>query len=230
MIVAVTGLGREARIIARPEITTVVGGGDRCALERRIRSAIAAGARRVLSIGICGGIAPSLRVGDCVIATGIVAGSERLATDVAWTRDLAAQVPAARLGVLAGSDAIVFDRGARRRLHYETAAVAVDMESHIAAKIADEHRLPFAALRVVSDTHRQALPPAALVAMLPSGKIDVRAVLRSLASKPSQIPVLIRTAWEAEKAFRALFRCRHVLAPAPVAAVATAGALALDAA
>ena len=227
MIVAVTGLDREARVIARPEITTVVGGGDRCALETRVRSAIDAGARRVLSIGICGGLSPSLRVGDCVIATEIVAGSERLATNVEWTRELAARVPAARLGVLAGSDAIVFDLSARRRLHDETAAVAVDMESHVAAKMACEHGLPFAALRVVSDTHRQALPPAALVAMLPNGKIDVRAVLRSLALRPSQIPTLIRTAWEAERAFQVLFRCRHVLAPAPVAGT-TAGGLALD--
>jgi len=229
MIVAVTGLDREARVIARPEIIAVVGGGDRCALEKRVRSAIDAGARRVLSIGICGGLSPSLRVGDCVVATEIVAGGERLATNVAWTQDLAARVPAARLGVLAGSDAIVFDRSARRRLHEETAAIAVDMESHVAARVAHEHGLPFAAFRVVSDTHRQALPPAALVAMLPNGKIDVRAVLRSLALSPSQIPTLIRTAWEAEKAFRALFRCRHVLAPAPVAG-ATAGAFALDAA
>ena len=228
MIVAVTGLDREARVIARPEIATVVGGGDRHALEMRVRSAIEGGARRVLSIGICGGISPSLRVGDCVIATEIVAGSDRLATDSEWTRDLAARVPGATLGVLAGSDEIVFDRSERRRLHDETAAVAVDMESHVAARIAAEHGLPFAALRIVSDTHRQALPPAALVAMLPSGKIDVRAVLRSVARSPSQIPTLIRTAWEAEKAFRALFRHRHVLAPAPVAVGTTAGSLALD--
>jgi hypothetical protein len=44
--------------------------------------------------------------------------------------------------------------------------------------------------------------------------------------KPTQIPTLIRTAWEAEKAFQALSRCRHVLTPA--APVAAAGELALD--
>jgi hopanoid-associated phosphorylase len=229
MIVAVTGLDREARIIARPEIITVVGGGNRHTLEMRIRNALEAGARRVLSIGICGGLSPMLRVGDCVVATEIVSGNERLATDAEWTRELATKVPAARLGVLAGSDVIVFDRIARRRLHDETAAVAVDMESHVAAKIAYEHGLPFAALRVVSDSHRRPLPPAALVAMLPNGKIDVRAVLRSIALKPTQIPSLIRTAWEAEKAFQALSRCRHVLTPAaPVATAPTPGERSLE--
>jgi adenosylhomocysteine nucleosidase len=229
MIVAVTGLDREARAIARPEIITVVGGGDRCGLEMRIANALQAGARRVLSIGICGALSPSLKVGDCIVATEVVAGRERVATDADWTRELLAQVPTARLGVLAGSDTIVASRTEKRRLHGETFAVAVDMESHIAAKVACEHALPFAALRVVSDSHRQSLPPAALVAMSRSGKIDVRAVLRSLASRPAQIPALIRTAWEAEKAFQALVRCRHVLtAPAFVPVAPATGELALD--
>ena len=218
MIVAVTGLDREARVIARPEVITVVGGGDRYALEVRIHNALEAGARRILSIGICGALSPSLRVGDCVVATEVVTGTERIATDQGWTSELFTQVPTARLGVLAGSDSVVADRRDKHRLHRETAALAVDMESHVAARVARERSLPFAALRVVSDSHRQSLPHAARVAMSRNGKINVRAVLRSLALRPIQIPVVIRTAWEAEKAFRALIRCRHVLdAPAPAA-------------
>jgi len=227
MIVAVTGLDREARALARPEITTVVGGGDRLALEMRIQTAIEAGARRILSIGICGALSPALRVGDIVVATEIVSGIERLATNVAWTNELLAQVPNAQLGILAGSDEIIADRSRRDRLRSETSAIAVDMESHVAAKMAGLHSLPFAALRVVSDSHRQSLPPAALVAMSKGGKVDVGAVLRSLVFRPTQIPALIRTAWEAEKAFQALFRCRHVLG-APAIAAANAAELALD--
>lgn len=229
MIVAVTGLDREARVIARPEIITVVGGGDRCALDVRIRKALEAGARRILSIGVCGALSPTLRVGDCVVATEVVAGTERFATNADWTRELTAQIPGSRLGVLAGSDTIVGSRTDKQRLHGETTAVAVDMESHVAAKVAREHALPFAALRVVSDSHRQSLPPAALVAMSQHGKIDVRAVLRSLAWRPTQIPALIRTAWEAEKAFQALIRCRHVLgAPVALPVATVSGELALD--
>ncbi len=89
------------------------------------------------------------------------------------------------------------------------------MESHIAARVADQNGLPFAAVRVVSDSWQQSLPPAALVAMSTTGKVDLVAVLRSLISQPGQIPALMRTAWEAEKAFRALFRYRHVLNPFP---------------
>ena len=44
--------------------------------------------------------------------------------------------------------------------------------------------------------------------------MDVLAVLRSLAADPRQLPALIRTAMEAETAFRALFRGRQLLGAA----------------
>ncbi|HEX4159812.1 MAG TPA: hypothetical protein VHY79_15205, partial [Rhizomicrobium sp.] len=61
------------------------------------------------------------------------------------------------------------------------------------------------------DGAHRTLPPAARVAMRPSGGIDVGAVMRALMRAPRQLPALIRTAWEAEIAFAALFRCRHAL-------------------
>lgn len=213
MIVAVTGLDREARVITRPDIITVVGGGDKRALEVRVKGALESGARRILSIGICGSLAPTLRVGECIVASEIVAVQERFATHRHWTNELLALLPKARPAILAGSDTIVSDRAGKTALHQSTKAEAVDMESHVAASVAREHGFPFAAVRVVSDSWHQSLPPAALVAMARTGKVDLYAVLCSLVSRPGQIPALIRTAWEAEKAFRALFHCRHVLSP-----------------
>ncbi len=228
MIVAVTGLEREARVLARPETITVVGGGNRRALETQILSALEAGAKRILSIGICGALSPNLKVGDCIVATEIVTENrERHQTNQTWTGDLLVQVPGAQRAVLAGVDGIASDRAEKRRLFSLTGADAVDMESHVAAGIARTKRVPFAALRVVSDSSVQSLPPAALVAMAQTGKINIKAVLRSLARQPTQIPALIRTAWEAEKAFKKLLHCRHVLEPRLVSA--ELGELALDA-
>jgi hopanoid-associated phosphorylase len=213
MIVAVTGLDREARVVMRPDTITVVGGGDGAALRSRVGDALKSGARRILSIGICGALSPEVQVGDCIVASEVVTPNERFRTHGPWTNEILGVLPKARLGVLAGSNAIVAHRSEKSALHCATNAVATDMESHVAAKVASEHGIPFAAVRVVSDSHRQSLPPAVLVAMARSGKVDVPAVLRSLLSKPGQIPALIRTAWEAEKAFQALFHCRHVLSP-----------------
>jgi len=230
MIVAVTGLDREARVIARPDIITVGGGGNSRSLKSQVQSALRQGAKRVLSIGICGALSPALKVGDCIIATEIVAEGRRVTTDRQWGRELLDRVPSAKAAILAGSDVIVSTREAKAKLHCETGADAVDMESHIAAAVAQDYRLPFAVVRIVSDSHRQSLPHAAVVGMSQAGRVNLPAVLRSIVAKPSQIPALMRTAWEAEKAFQALFRCRHVLNPvAEVGLVpANLGELSLD--
>src|SRR5689334_15530379 len=142
MIVAVTGLNREARVIARPDILTVVGGGDQHALESQVHAALAQGAKRILSIGICGALSAALRVGDCIVATEIVGAGLRVSTDPEWTRELLERVPSAKPAILAGSDDIISTREAKSRLHRETGAAVVDMESHIAARIARERDLP----------------------------------------------------------------------------------------
>src|SRR5262249_43607627 len=124
MIVAVTGLNREARVIARPDILTVVGGGNVHSLKSQVQTAIAQGAKRILSIGICGALSPALKVGDCIIATEIVGAGLRVATDAHWTRELLERVPSAKPAILAGSDDIISTRQAKGQLYCETGAVA----------------------------------------------------------------------------------------------------------
>jgi hopanoid-associated phosphorylase len=226
MIVAVTGLGREARILSQPGFTTVVGGGDSYRLRAKIKDALDSGARRIFSFGICGALSPALKVGDCIVATEVVTEEARYATHLPWTKELLANVPTAQSGAIAGSEKIVAHAGEKDRLYRATSAAGVDMESHIAAGMAEEFGLPFAALRVVSDSSRASLPPAAIAGMAPNGEADIPAVLRSLIAHPTQIPALLQTAWDAEKAFRVLLRCRHVLAPS--LATVNLGELSLD--
>ncbi len=87
------------------------------------------------------------------------------------------------------------------------------MESHIVARIAARHGLPFAVLRVVADPLDHNLPPAALVAMRPDGTTDVGACLRSLARQPGQLPALVRVAFDTRRAMAALLRCVELLGP-----------------
>lgn len=211
MIVAVTGMSREARLIAHPAVFPVVGGGDAHALEQRIDTAIAKGGRRILSIGICGALCPDLKVGDVVIASEIVTADAVYATDASWTRELAGRIPHAIIASMAGVNAVSADRENKADLRAVTQARAVDMESHVAARTAQAHGYPFAAVRVVSDEAHRTLPHAAQVALHPSGGVNRLAVLRSVLRAPLQIPLLIRTAWEAEIAFAALLRCCGVL-------------------
>jgi len=211
MIVAVTGMAREARLISHRGVIPVVGGGDAELLEKRIDAAIARGGRRILSVGICGALCPILRVGDVVIASEIITPDAVYPTHVPWTRELAARLPEALIAPIAGVDLASADRDGKAELRASSKASAVDMESHVAARAATTHGLPFAALRIVSDGAHRSLPHAAQVALHPSGGVDMPAVLRSVLRAPLQILPLIRTAWEAEIAFAALLRCCGVL-------------------
>ena len=87
------------------------------------------------------------------------------------------------------------------------------MESHVAARAAARHGLPFTALRVVTDPAGRALPHAASVGMRADGHVDLPAILASLARDPRQLPGLIRTGLDARSAFAALLRCRQLLGP-----------------
>ena len=84
---------------------------------------------------------------------------------------------------------------------------------HPVVDAAAEANIPFAALRIISDEAAEALPPAAVVAMCADGSVDIGALIGSLIAKPMQIPALMRTAQNAEIAFKTLLRCRSALGP-----------------
>jgi adenosylhomocysteine nucleosidase len=222
-IIAVTGLTFEARIVAGPDIAVICGGGP-ARLERSLEAAIRQGGAGVLSFGIAGGLAPRLKPGSCVIARQIIADSRRYPCDVGWSRSLmglalgtSAQGDLAMspqrhdvcFADIAGSDVPLADVRAKQQLHQATGAAVVDMESHVAARIAAARGVPFAAFRVVTDPARSALPPAALVATTPDGAIDVAAVIRSLFRHPKQVPSLIQLALDSWSARQALVRSRR---------------------
>ena len=211
-ILAVTGLRAEARIASGYGVITVAGGGDPARLALLLQAALARGARAVISFGIAGGLAPGVAPGSVLIARGVHHGGERTETASAWVLRLAAALPGAQIADIVGVDAAVIGAEDKAALHRRTGAAAVDMESHIAARLAAVHGVPFAALRVVADPAERTLPAAALVGMRKDGTTDISAVLRSLARAPRQLPGLIRTGLDAKAAFAALKSSRRDLA------------------
>jgi hopanoid-associated phosphorylase len=208
MIIAAVGLERERRIVDGPGVEAIAGGGDTPRLEALLNEC-AAKAHGIISIGIAGGLAPALRPGDWILADSV----DGTPTDAAWTGRLAARLPDATRGPLIGADAIVASSTEKAELHRTTGALAVDMESHVAARVAQRHRLPFAAARVVCDPAHRTLPPAARVAMKPDGRVNFLAVMRSLLAHPAQLPALIQTGRDAEQAFGSLLRGQRWLGP-----------------
>ena len=208
MIVAVCGMEREARIAAGADVVIALGSPSR--LRERLAHALA-GARGVISIGIAGALSPKLRSGDVIVADAIFAQGKRLTADGEWSARLVERLPGAVLGPIAGADKLVMTAAEKARLFEATGAYTVDMESHIAAEIAQREGLPFAGLRVVADAATSGLPPCASDALTPEGKVSLPVVLVSVLKQPGQIPQALRMARETKAAFAALLRCRALL-------------------
>lgn len=205
-VLAVTGLSKEAGIVGVAGVIAVAGGGDGDGLAAKLK-ALHGDISGVISIGLAGALSPHLKVGDVVIAEKIMTGAESWDCHAGWRNRLMSRLPAAHQGTLFGSDVIIDKADTKSGLHEATGALAVDMESQIAARFAAARNLPLAGLRIISDDATHVLPPAALVAMKPDGGIAIGRVLGSLLRKPNQVPALIRTARASNKAFAELLRC-----------------------
>jgi hopanoid-associated phosphorylase len=206
-IIAVTCLSFEARVAAGPGISVLCGTAQRYV--DKLESAVRAGGSGIISIGIAGGLAPGLKPGDWVVASNVVADGVRIATDRDWSRRLLGALPDAVYADISGVDAPVVHRADKRELHVSNGTVAVDMESHIAARIAAVHGVPFAACRVIVDPAERTLPPAALVGLRADGTADALAVLRSLLRQPRQMFALLRVVADMRAARTALYRGRR---------------------
>ncbi|MEA2897189.1 MAG: hypothetical protein QOJ84_2804 [Bradyrhizobium sp.] len=214
-ILIVTGLAQEARIAAGPGMTVICGSSDPEQLRLLLATFDPSTIRGVISFGVAGGLCPTLKPGDVVVATEVMAGDARWLAGLALSEELIAGTGPGRRrvvqGGLAGVEKVVAAQAGKAALHLETGAVAVDMESHIAAEYAATVGLPFAALRVISDPAGRALPAIAASAIKANGEIDLRKVLRGLARNPLTLRELVSTGLDFNRALRSLRGCRGFL-------------------
>jgi len=207
MILAAVGMTREARLVERHGaalgVRAIAGGGRAEALEQRLNAAIG-GAEAILSIGLGGALDTSLEVGDVVVASEVLRPRGRWETDLPWRNFMLARLPGARSGPVYGSGEMVLNALDKAKLRRQGGPVLVDMESHVAAKVAAARGLPLAVVRVVSDKATASLPEAVRAGLRPDGGMDLMGVLAALVRDPRQLPALIRVSRDADLAFKAL--------------------------
>ena len=212
-ILVITGLKREAQILAGPGVAVVAGGGRKPEALEAALAAQAAGAEAIISLGIGGALTTDLKPGDWVVANAVAGAPAGAAPDLAWTAAMAARLPAAVSGVILGADHMLTSIAEKRAARAQFGAIAVDMESQVAARLAARYGLPFAAARVILDSADRDLPEAVKVGMKADGAMAVGPVVWELIKHPAQLPGLLRTAHEAARAFRALADGRRLLGP-----------------
>jgi adenosylhomocysteine nucleosidase len=199
-VVVATGFNREVATLRQSGIVVVAGGGDPVGLRVKIEAA-AAGASGILSYGMSGALADGLAIGDWVVGNRL-SGAIDLACDADWAAELQARLPGARLGGFFADGRMIDSVAEKLALGVSHKALAVDMESHVAA----ERGLPFAIVRCISDGARHMLPHAITVSMRPDGAVDAKAILRSLAARPGQAADIARTTAGFARAMRELKR------------------------
>lgn len=214
-VIAVCGLAAEARIAREAGLVAIAAGGD-AALTIKQLQRVVADATALVSFGITGGLDPALPSGALLLPSAVVTeGGERYAVDADWhaalCTTLAAAGRTAALGDTLGAAAIAATAATKAALFRATKALAVDLESHLAARAAQAAALPFVVLRVIADPAGRDLPPAALLTLDASGRPVIPAILRSLAAAPMQLPRLLRLALDTRRALAVLRETTRLL-------------------
>ncbi len=179
---------------------------------------IAAGVELLLSAGLAGALDPALATGDALLATTVIAADgarhDADGTALAAAAHALADTAGVRTGLLAGADAPVASIAEKGRLHEESGALCVDMESHAVAAAAAEAGLRFLALRVVADPASRAIPSAALAGMRADGSMRPWPVIRAMLARPALAAEMLRLGRESRAARRRLGALGERLLPA----------------
>jgi adenosylhomocysteine nucleosidase len=94
--------------------------------------------------------------------------------------------------------------GDKADLFKRLGTVAVDMESAAIGAVAEQHQLPFIAVRVVVDSAGDALPRAVTAAADNEGHLQIWRLIGALALAPNELAPLIRLARRYRAANRSL--------------------------
>ena len=202
-VILATGFTREVRTVEGPGIVAIAGGGVAERLEERLGAAARAGAAGIVSYGLTGGLADGLRIGDWVVGSRIAGGIDH-DCDPAWRDAIAARLPGSRVGGFFADGRMIDTIAEKRALGVNHGALAVDMESHVAARVAKAHGLPFAIVRIISDEIDHLLPHAITVSMRPDGGFDRTRMRASLAAAPNQMRDVVQTMAQFAAGFRGL--------------------------
>ncbi|MDN7515445.1 5'-methylthioadenosine/S-adenosylhomocysteine nucleosidase [Burkholderia aenigmatica] len=184
-------------------------------LERALTEATARGCAGIVSFGTAGGLAPDLAPGALVIASAIDGPFGRVETDTGWSARLVAALqdtpvwPRVTRGTIAAVGSPVVSEQDKTSLHRAKHALAVDMESHIAAAFAAARGVPFAVCRAIVDPAWRTLPSAATAGLRDDGSTAILPILRELLKQPSQLGPLLQVASDARAARTTLIQARH---------------------
>lgn len=165
------------------------------------------GATALVSFGIAGALTPELAPGDIIIGSKVLNGAgAEFSADTDWAKTLVDRLVRAHKGTMMTTEHGVASPREKARLHRQSNAIAVDMESAGVAAAAAERSIPFIAIRAIADSAARSIPQSALVGLAPDGTTRPLAVMGQLALRPWELPALMRLGSDTATAMKSLRR------------------------
>jgi adenosylhomocysteine nucleosidase len=179
--------------LGKTPVAIVVGGPGRAAADRATEALIDGHSPDwIISAGFAGGLYPGLKAGDFLMADEVVnLQGKRYSIDIGLPEESRAANPRLHVGRLVTVDEIVGTVDGKDQLRREHDAVAVDMETSAVAEVCSQRIKRFLAVRIISDTADEELPPGLNRLMQErstAGKIG--ATFANLIHKPSNLSKL----------------------------------------
>lgn len=166
---------------------------------RRARSAARTltekGATGLVSWGVAGALVSAFSPGALILPETIIAADGSVyPVDPTWHERLCSKLKghvALDKGPLAES-AAVLSRTEKETLYRRTGAVAVDMESASIALVAQEARIPFVAIRSITDTVEMDIPRIVLSSTDEFGRVQLSKLISGTLRRPGELLALVR--------------------------------------
>jgi adenosylhomocysteine nucleosidase len=188
-------------------ILNIAGIGARRA-EGAARALLARGVTGLMSWGTAGGLVPGLSPGSLVLPETILRlDRSHCKVDETWRRSLWTQVEGSvdlHGGILGESSRVLMTPQDKELFFSRTGAVTVDMESGAIAAVASDAKIPFIAIRAISDAFDSVLPFTVLKSFDKFGRLDKVGLVRELTRHPQDIPRWLKLIWELRSARKTL--------------------------
>lgn len=176
---------------------------------------VSQGATALLSWGFAAALDDRLHAGCLILPERIIgANGEIHPVSAAWHRQLHQTLSSkhpVRTEALVESDAVIKTSAEKRALAKQTQAAATDMESAAQARLANEHRLPFVAIRAIVDTVLTDIPENLLKALDPQGNIGVWRLLTRAYLTPADWIKVVQLCIQFNAAQRTLSKTRALV-------------------
>ena len=171
------------------------------------RALLADGATALVSYGLAGALAPELAPGTLLLPERVAFRGEDRVVDLSWRQRIEQRLsPRPSGGLLLTLPQPLTTAADKARVHRETGADAVDMESGAVLEVAAAAGVPGLVLRAVVDGAATSLPQAAVAGVDAYGQPRAAPLLRALLRRPREIADLLRLGGDLRLALNSLKR------------------------